>query len=195
MKIRCLGDQGRHRNVTVRNELDEFRVWVIEHDVKVLDSVHALQALPIFEPDDMLGLDLRVECLPHVVLDLPVGFWRRYTGFRVIFEFKFSPDDEMDDLLIYAVRPIIVENFDVLCGASTNEQDAWATECTIKFEWLASRSHCLPLQPFVDYEVHNRPILLYQAVRVLAILPQIRWNTVELIDTICACISSQMSVM
>jgi hypothetical protein len=61
---------GRHRNIAVRNLLDELGIRIVQHDVEVLDSMHALQTLPVLEPRVLIRLQLRAERLVHKGVDL-----------------------------------------------------------------------------------------------------------------------------
>ena len=55
---------------------------------------------------------------------------------------------------------------------------------TLEFEWSAFRCHGLPLQPLIDDEIHNTPILFHESMRVLPIPPQIRRNAVKFVNAI-----------
>lgn len=105
---------GRHRNITVRDVLDEVGIRIVQHDVEVLDGMHALQTLPVLEPRVLVGLQPRAERLLHVGINLLERFGRRIARLRVIGELELGPDDEVDDLGVDSVWPVVVEDLDVL---------------------------------------------------------------------------------
>ena len=55
---------------------------------------------------------------------------------------------------------------------------------TGELEWLPSRLHTRPLEPFVDDEIHDAAILLLQIIRKLSIPSELTRHTVELVDPI-----------
>lgn len=111
-KLRKFRRQGY---VPVGDFLDKRWVGTVEHDVKVLDGVHALEALPVLEPHEPVWWESRPERLVHPLVDLPVRFSRRQARLRVVLELEFDPDDEVRDAGLQPVRPVVAEDRDVIC--------------------------------------------------------------------------------
>jgi len=88
---------------------------MVDHNMKMLDSGNTLQACPVPEPDDILGLETAAERLVNVVVDLLALFRGEVTSRGIIFELKFDPHHQMDDICVDPVWPVIVKNPDVGC--------------------------------------------------------------------------------
>jgi len=58
------------------------------------------------------------------------------------------------------------------------------SEHTGELEWLPSRLHTRPLQPFVDDEVHDAAILLLKMIRKLSVPSELTRQTMEFVDPI-----------
>lgn len=113
---------------------DESHVWVLEHDVEMLDGVDGFERPPVLEPDHLrcavsipssrlcetthteregestypVGRHMAAEGPLDEVIDLLACPWRQVIGDWVVFEIELGPDDKMDDVLLDPVRPIIV---------------------------------------------------------------------------------------
>lgn len=105
---------GRHRHVAVGDVLDERCVCVVQHDVKVLDCMHTLQAPPVLEPGNVVGLHSAAERLVHERVHLLVRLGRRETCLGVFVQLELGPDDKVHYPVVNAVRPVVVQNLDVL---------------------------------------------------------------------------------
>lgn len=91
---------------------EERGIGLVQHHVEVLYRMHALEALPVLEPHHLA--DLGGKGLVHVGLDLPGGRFRRQTRVRVVLELKLGPDDEVHNVWIDAVGPVVVQDLNVL---------------------------------------------------------------------------------
>jgi len=154
----------------------------------MLDCVHALQARPVLEPDDMLASDSGAEGPLHVVFDTPPSFGRQVICPRDFFEGELGPYDEVNNLLVDAIWPVVVEDLDVVWDHSSVfawEQVGFGRTVTLKR--LSSWRHGFPLQALVDDEVHNRAILLDKAMRELAVPPQVGRNAVKQVHPVIPC--------
>jgi hypothetical protein len=60
----------RHRNIPSSNLPDKLRVRIKQHDMKMLDSMHTLQTLPILEPRIIPLLHPVPKRLPYKPIDL-----------------------------------------------------------------------------------------------------------------------------
>lgn len=69
----------RERNIISRNSPHKIHIWVEEHDMKVLDSIDALQRTPILEPDHILTPTNTTEGLADKVVNLLPSFRRQIT--------------------------------------------------------------------------------------------------------------------
>ena len=58
---------------------------------------------------------------------------------------------------------------------------------TLVFERPSLRAHRLPLETFIDNEVHDTAIFLDQSVRELSISPQLRRDSMEEVHSVNAC--------
>lgn len=108
------GKLGRHGHIAVGELLHQACVWIVQHDVEVLDRMHALEAPPVLEPCIVLGLDLASERPPDERVDLLVRFRRRVARLCVVLELKLGPHDQVHNLVVDAVRPVVVQDLDVL---------------------------------------------------------------------------------
>ena len=77
-----LGELLSHRDIAVRNLPQEHSVRPVQHDVEVLHCMHALQTLPILEPDQLFYL--WSERLLYVITDLFLGFCGREPSVGVV---------------------------------------------------------------------------------------------------------------
>jgi hypothetical protein len=111
--FRSMHERGQW-SIAVGNQLDELRVWIIQHDMKVLDSVDALQALPVLEPDDVLARDFAAEGPFNKVFDALSGLRRQVICAGNLLERELGPYDKMNDFLVNAIRPVVVEDLDVV---------------------------------------------------------------------------------
>lgn len=103
-----------HWNVAIGDLFDEIDVWVVQHDVEMLDGMDALQALPVFEPYHIFGWQLGPKRFLDKFVNLPVRLRGREACCWILIEFKLGPDDKMDYFLVDSVRPVVVEDFDIL---------------------------------------------------------------------------------
>lgn len=109
--------QGSQRRIVVRDELDKVRVGIVEHDVEMLNGMHALQTRPVLEPDDMVRLHFGAERPLHKVFDASLSLRREVVRAWYLFQRELGPYNEVHNLLVDAVGPVVVENLDVICGA------------------------------------------------------------------------------
>lgn len=84
--------------------------------MEMLDCMHTFQTFPILEPHDVL--DSRGKCLLNIFFDFLARLCGRNSSRRVIFELEFCPDDEMYNVRVNTIRPVIVKNFDILSSKS-----------------------------------------------------------------------------
>jgi len=78
--------------------------------MKMLQRTNTLQALPILKPHH---ISLPAKRALHIRLDLLPRLWRRAPCRRVVCELEFRPYDEVHDVGVDAVGPVVVEDFDV----------------------------------------------------------------------------------
>lgn len=86
----------------------------MEHDVEVFNRMDGLERLPILKPHDRLRrhsrtkgpLDILLDRLPRLVCQIVRG--------RVIRELELGPDHQMNNVGVDAVRPVIVQDPNVL---------------------------------------------------------------------------------
>ncbi len=109
--------------------------------MKVLDCVHALQALPILEPHIVLHFGRKR--LLYKRLNLRLGRCCRLSRDWIILQVKLGPDDEVDDVRVKAVRPVVVEDLHVL---GILERPALGLQR-------------LPPQALLEHEVENTAII------------------------------------
>lgn len=126
-------------NISVGDLLHKLHVWVVEHDMEVLDRVDGLQGLPVLEPDDLsqtlisyirtadkdratnlLRRHPRTERLLYILIDLLPRPGCQVVGLRVVLELELDPHDQVDDALLNPVRPVVVQDLDVLCRAASS---------------------------------------------------------------------------
>lgn len=81
----------------------------------------------------------RAERVLHEAIDLFSTLGCHIAGRGVFIDGELRPDDNMHDLVIYAVRPVVVEYL-VIC---------WTTE------WRSETGHVIPLQPLLHHESHE----------------------------------------
>jgi len=84
--------------------------------MEMLHGMNALEALPILEPDDVLGRHMRMEGFLDIGLDLFPRLVREITSGRIVLKLEFCPDDEVHDLVVDTIRPVVVEYFDIICS-------------------------------------------------------------------------------
>lgn len=90
------------------NLLDEVHIWGMQHDMEMLDPMDRLQRPPILEPDDIVPRHSAAKRSFNKVVDLLSHGSRQLACCWVVFELKLGPDDQMDDLCINPVWPIVV---------------------------------------------------------------------------------------
>ena len=73
-----------------------------------------LDRLPVPKPNHVLSRDARAKRSFDKVLDLPLHLRSRVTRIRVILDGEFDPDYQMNDILINAVWPVVVEDLVVV---------------------------------------------------------------------------------
>ncbi len=56
----------------------------------------------------------RLEGLINVRINLPSHLWRKVIGLGVVFKRELRPNTQMHYLLVYAVGPVIVEDFNII---------------------------------------------------------------------------------
>ena len=99
----------------------------MEHDVEVFDRVDGLERLPVPEPDDLLRRYSRTKRGLHVLLDRLSRLCCQIARGGVVGELEFGPDYQVDDIYIDPVRPVIVQNPNVLCISSYPSYTALAS--------------------------------------------------------------------
>ena len=148
--------------------------------------MHALQALPVLEPDELF--DLGCERLLYIIVNLFARFCRAEASLFVVLELELGPHYEMHDVRVDAIWPVVVQlnrSAQALrCCITTYDLNIlWSTldhiierlirVSTIELERPAFWLHALPLQPFVHDKVHDAAILLYQPVCERSVPPQL----------------------
>jgi hypothetical protein len=108
-----LRELGCHRHIAHSNILHKLGVGIKQHDVEVLNSMHALQTPPILEPHKILRFHFGAKRFLHKRVDFLMRFRCRKPCFGVVVELEFSPDDEVFDPGVDAVWPVVVQNLDV----------------------------------------------------------------------------------
>ena len=68
--------------------------------------MYTLQTLPVLEPYELF--DFRGKSFLYVSFDLFLGFFGGEAGDGIVFELEFGPDDEVHDVWVDAVRPVVV---------------------------------------------------------------------------------------
>jgi hypothetical protein len=76
---------------------------------------------------------------------------------RIIFQLELGPNHEMHDASVDSIGPVIVKNLDVVQI----------------LKWGSTWSKIKPSKPLLDYEVHNRAMLLLQPIDVVAVAAQV----------------------
>jgi hypothetical protein len=99
----------------MRDLLHKCHIRLMEHDVEVFDGVDGLERLPVPEPDDLLRRHSRTKRGLHVSLDRLSRRCCQIARGGVIGKLEFGPDNQVDDIRIDPVRPVIVQNPNVLC--------------------------------------------------------------------------------
>jgi hypothetical protein len=62
----------------------------------------------------MIGVYVVSKCFVHIALDLVIGSRRQIACRRIILDIKFDPDDQVDDLGINSIGPVVVQNLHVI---------------------------------------------------------------------------------
>lgn len=100
--------------------------------MKVFNCMDRLERLPVLEPDDLclfssLNLSSPVRTsnlisrhprpkLPrHIIIDLLPRLRRQIIRGRIIFQLELGPHNKMHNALLDPIRPVIVQDPDVLC--------------------------------------------------------------------------------
>lgn len=60
------------------------------------------------------------ERLRHIVVNGLPALHRQVSRRRVFFQLKLCPHDEVDYLFVDAVRPVVVQDLDVVCTSSAH---------------------------------------------------------------------------
>jgi hypothetical protein len=102
-----------HGHVALRDSFEKSLVGLVQHDVEVLHGVHALQTAPVLEPHHVLDLPLKSRL--HVLVNLPMRLGRRQARFFVVLELKLGPHNQVHNVWVDAVRPVVVQDLDVVC--------------------------------------------------------------------------------
>lgn len=78
--------------------------------------VYALQASPVLEPHETISWNpiWATEALDDKVFDLLSCSWRQVVGSRVVLQQEFGPDNEVDNVRIESIRPVIEQNLVVV---------------------------------------------------------------------------------
>jgi hypothetical protein len=108
----------RHGHIVVGDFFHEFHTRIVQHDVEVLDGMHALQALPVLEPGKLPGLEPASERPLNIRVDLAARLGRRQARRCVVFELELGPDDEVHNLVVDSIGPVVVQDLDVLFAMS-----------------------------------------------------------------------------
>lgn len=139
--------------------------------------MHAFQALPVLEPDDSISIhgavvintltSRRAKRAGDELLNLPPCLNGRFLRVRLIIHLPFRPDDEMRDILINMIRPVVVEDLEVRRVAEV---------------FFFRRSNILPVQTLVLDECQNRAVCLLQVVDVFQVCTQRERVAFEVVD-------------
>lgn len=63
----------------------------------------------------MVFRNMFAESLSYVVINLFPRFECQVVRDWIVFEIEFSPNNQMNDLFVYAVRPIVIQYLDIVC--------------------------------------------------------------------------------
>lgn len=149
--------------------VDELRIGLEQHDMKVLDRMYTLQALPVLEPHHMIRiLHLRPESRVHVVVDAPPRRKRQIIRLRIILEIELGPDDEMHDSRVYSIWPVVVKDLDI--GGILKR--------------LPSRNNRIPLQAVTQHKLHHAAIVPDDVEYKLPVAAQLRRCPLKQIDAV-----------
>ena len=129
--------------------------------MKMLQRIYGLQTAPILEPDNPSLFQHIAECPIDKLVNLRLC---RIIRRRAFFEVKFRPDDQVRDVLINTVRPVVEENFVV------------RRVCKMVVPRRGDRG---PLQAFVLQEIQDRAICPFTIVDVLQVPSLFAWNALE----------------
>ena len=81
--------------------------------MKVLDSVNTLQALPVLEPNDILRRNVGAKCLVNIMRDLLTSLVCNVASIWIVVDLELGPDDQMYDVRVNAVWPVIEKDLNV----------------------------------------------------------------------------------
>ena len=104
----------RQTDIPARNLPNKLRRRIKQHDMKVLDGMHALQRSPIPEPNHILLAAHVAERPFYKSVQLGAGFWEQVVGDGVRGRGEFGPDDEVHDARVDAVGPVVEQDFVVV---------------------------------------------------------------------------------
>ena len=70
------------------------------------------ERFPVLEPDQLSTIDtvLTAESSLHEVFNDIVMVLRQKSGFGIVLEHELRPDDQVSDVWVNAIRPVIVQN-------------------------------------------------------------------------------------
>jgi hypothetical protein len=145
------------RHIASSQLFNEGQVWIEQHDVEMFHSMHALQAFPILKPHHMLSLHPRPKSSLNILLDHIPGFRREIVRLRIIFQDKLGPDNQVYYLGVDPIRPIVVQDFDVIDVR----------------EGGASWDDIGPLETFAQDKLHDGAMLARYLIDVLAVAAEI----------------------
>ena len=143
--------------------------------MEVLKSLHALQRPAVSEPNQVVSRDTAssaAKVLLHEVLNVGMGFGSKITGDHILFEVEFGPDDNMNDVEVDAVGPVIVEDLVVSRVA----------------EWRSAGGleRC-PVQSLFLNEVDDRSESAVEVVSELDISSEVVGSPLEEVNSIDSC--------
>ena len=139
----------RHRYISTSDSKQEACLWMVEHHVKMFHSLDAFEVAPVLEPCHLFSryLSLLTKHLIHQGINGSSSFARQVSCLCIFFKLKFGPNNEMDDIRIKPIGPVIVEDLVI---------------CRLGEPCSAGRGQGRPLQSIFDYEVADGAEFFFQ---------------------------------
>ena len=134
----------------------------------MLDAINRLQTCPILEPDHPVSIEPTAldiaEDLYYEVFDCSASKWREIVGDGVNLKEEFGPHNQMGDVSIDGVGPVIPEN--LVVGRVIERR-------------LSRRCHGWPIKALLPYILQHGAVFLVNVGLELQIASKITWDAAK----------------
>lgn len=122
------------------------------------------------DPTHRVGGHSGSECLGHKVVNLLPRLVRQVAGGRARLELKLGPDDQVDDAAIKTIRPVVVEDLEVV---------------VVLERGAAGHDGHVPAQALPQDKVGDAAVNFGQAVGEGLVAAQVRGDALEPLQVVC----------